>query len=273
MSRDPHRFSDELEDEAIHRLIERLENRAKDAVFDNLVGKFIDRLDLSAEFRLLEVGCGTGAVLRSVARHKGLRGEVVGVDQCEAFVVAARKFADIENLGGCVDFRVGDAHGLDFPPASFDVVIASTLISHVTEPSAVLREMARVLRPGGTIVVFDGDYASLTYAYTDHAVGRRMDEALANATFNNPMIMRDLPGLLPSLGLRLNAAWGDAVVEVGKASFFKSFAEAYLPYVLDAGNLPVDVVKQWHDAQIQASMAGTFFGSCNYYTYMVGRLV
>ena len=271
MSRDPHRFSNELEDDAIHRLIARLENRAKDAVFTNLVGKFIERLELSGEFRLLEVGCGTGAVVRSVARRKGMLGEVIGVDQCEAFVAAAKRFADAENVGDRVDFHVGDAHDLVFPSASFDVVIASTLISHVTEPQAVLREMARVLRPDGTIVIFDGDYASLTYAYADHAFGRRMDDAMAHATFNNPMIMRDLPSLLPTLGLGLKAAWGDAVVEVGKASFFQSFAETYVPYVLDAGGLPKDAVEKWHEAQIEASASGTFFGSCNYYTYLIGR--
>lgn len=81
---------------------------------------------------------------------------------------------------------------------AFDTVIAHTLISHVTEPETVLREMARVVRPGGSVAIFDGDYASLTYGYPDHDTGRTMDSALANATFNNPLVMRDLSRLLPS---------------------------------------------------------------------------
>ena len=120
-------------------------------------------------------------------------------------------------------------------PRSFDVVIAHTLISHVTEPAMVLNEMARVVRPGGTVVIFDGDYASLTYGFPDHGFGHQMDVALASATFNNPRIMRDLPRLLPEFGLKLTAAWGDAVVEIGHGSYFKSFVETYAPYVKRAG--------------------------------------
>ncbi|MGE5159784.1 MAG: hypothetical protein ACM3OF_16755, partial [Gemmatimonas sp.] len=89
--------------------------------------------------------------------------------------------------------------------------------------------------------------------------------------FNNPLIMRDLPRLLPELGLKMTAAWGDAVAEIGTGSYFKSFAETYAPYVTRAGLLPAETVETWLAAQRQSMEKGTFFASCNYYTYLVRR--
>lgn len=271
-ARDPHRFSHELDAAAVERVIARLESRAQDTVFMRLFEKYVAHLTLPESAQVLEVGCGSGAMLRFLARRGDFSGRLVGVDQCPSFIQAANRFADAEGVEGLVDFRVEDAHSLGFPAASFDVVIAHTLVSHVTEPAAVLREMARVVRPGGTVVVFDGDYESLTYAFPDHDFGRRMDAALVNATFNNPRIMRDLPRLLPDLGLELAVAWGDAVAEIGRASYFRSFAEVYVPYVTNAGLLPADAVADWWTAQRQSMQNNTFFACCNYYTYLARRI-
>lgn len=270
-ARDPHRFVNELDQAAVERLIARLESRAKDVIFTRLFDKYAGQLALPPSAQVLEVGCGTGATLRFLARRDDFSGKLFGVDQSLPFIEAASRFALEENVSDRVEFRVGDAHNLEFPPATFDAVIAHTVISHVTEPAAVLREMARVVRPGGTVAIFDGDYASMTYAFPDHAFGREMDNALVSASFNNPMIMRDLPRLLPGFGLNITAAWGDAVVEIGKGSYFKSFAETYVPYVKRAGLLPAEQVDAWHAAQLAAIEDGTFFASCNYYTYLACR--
>ncbi len=267
VARDPHRFVNDLDDATLESLIARLEGRAQDAVFTRLFDKYLAKLALPSLTRILEVGCGTGAMLRLLARREDFTGEAFGVDQCRTFITAASKLAHMDNVGDRISFQVGDAHGLDFPDASFDLVIAHTLISHVTEPALVLSEMARVVHRNGTVVIFDGDYASLTYAFADHGFGHQMDTALASATFNNPRIMRDLPRLLPKIGLRLAGAWGDAVVEIGNGSYFKSFAETYVPYVKRAGLLPAQRVEVWLNEQHQAMRNGTFFAACNYYTY------
>src|SRR4029453_1657418 len=104
-----------------------------------------------------------------------------------------------------------------------------------TEPTAVLRELARVVRRGGSVAIFDGDYASLTYAYPDHEFGRKMDAALAAATFNNPFVLRRLPQWLPQMGLLLRETLADVVAEIGSGTYFKSFAETYAPFVAPPG--------------------------------------
>lgn len=271
VARDPHRFVNELDMAATDRLIARLESRAKDQVFTRLFDKYATLIDPGPSGRVLEVGCGTGAMTRALVRRADFSGKAVGVDQSPHFVDAARRFAQDEGVTAKVEFHVGDAHGLDFPDGAFDAVFAHTLISHVTDPAAVLREMVRVLRPGGALAIFDGDYASMTYAHPDHELGSRMDAALVSASFNNPRIMRDLPRLMPGFGLKLQAAWGDAVVEIGRGSYFKSFVETYAPYIAKAGLAPADLVEAWLAAQRQSMTDGTFFASCSYYTYLACR--
>jgi SAM-dependent methyltransferase len=271
VARDPHRFVNELDDSAIGRLIARLEGRARDVVFTRLFDKYAPYLAPHPAARVLEVGCGTGATIRALARRTDFSGKAFGVDQSVPFIDAARTFARDEQVGDRVDFMVGDAHSLDFPDAAFDVVFAHTLISHVTDPETVLREMVRVVRPGGLVAVFDGDYASLTYAFADHRFGQQMDSALATASFNNPRIMRELPGLIPRLGLQMHQAWGDAVVEIGKGSYFRSFAETYVPFVIKAGLFSAEAAESWLRAQHQSIEDSTFFASCNYYTYLANR--
>ncbi len=271
VARDPHRFVNELDKAAVERLVARLESRAKDKVFTRLFDKYADRINPGPSGRVLEVGCGTGAATRALAHRGVFSGKAVGVDQSVHFIQAARQFALDEGIARKVDFHVGDAHGLDFPDGSFDAVFAHTLISHVTDPAAVLREMVRVLRPGGTLAIFDGDYASMTYGHPDHELGHKMDVALVTASFNNPRIMRDLPRLMPDFGLKLQEAWGDAVVEVGSGSYFKSFVETYAPYIIKAGLAPADTVDTWLAAQQESMAAGTFFAACTYYTYIAQR--
>ena len=70
---------------------------------------------------------------------------------------------------------------VDFPAASFDAVIAHTVLSHVSDPFAVLEEAARVVRPGGVVAVFDGDYASLTFGCSDPRLGEAVEAALHRA--------------------------------------------------------------------------------------------
>jgi ubiquinone/menaquinone biosynthesis C-methylase UbiE len=268
---DPHRMSHQLDEATARRLIERLENRAKDAVFTRLFDQYIGRLRFPAGARILEIGCGTGAMTRALARKAHFSGTVTGVDQSPLFIEAAERFVADEGLGDRVEFNVGDAHALDLETESTDAVIAHTVLSHVTDPMAVLKEMARIARPGATLVIFDGDYGSLTYGHPDADLGRRMDHALATATFNNPLIMRGLADLCQDLGLEITETLANVVAEIGTASYFKTFAETYAPLVTSGGLLPDAQVDGWLADQRAAMEAGTFFASCNYYTYLLRR--
>ncbi len=270
-ARDPHRFVNDLAPDRIERLVARLESRGKDRVFTRLFENYAAKLALPDGAHILEIGCGTGVISRALARRRDGSGRIVGVDQSAAFVDAARRFAEQETLSRAVAFEVADAHSLPFEAGRFDAVIAHTLLSHVTDPAEVLAEAGRMLGPDGLLVVFDGDYASLTYAFDDAEAGRRMDWALARATFNNPLVMRHLPALLAGAGLEPADTFADVVCEIGEASYFRSMAETYAPLIAEAGFASADEVEGWLDTQREAMENGRFFASCNYHSVIARR--
>ncbi len=98
---------DELGAEAIQRIVDRLEFRAKDTDFVRLREQYLAKMDLGGRKRLLDLGCGTGVVARSLAREAEFIGELVGVDSSCALIEAAKRFASNEGVAERVTFRVG----------------------------------------------------------------------------------------------------------------------------------------------------------------------
>ena len=184
--RDAMQFINEQDATTLDRFIERLEFRAKDPTFTAYREAYLELLDLPRVEAVLDLGCGTGVVTRAIAARDGFAGTVTGVDQSPAFIAAAERLAAAEGLGDRVEFVVGDAHALDLPAASFDVAVAHTLVSHVRDPLAVLAEAARVIRPSGSVAVFDGDYSSLTFACDDAPLGEAMEGAVQSIIKSSP---------------------------------------------------------------------------------------
>jgi ubiquinone/menaquinone biosynthesis C-methylase UbiE len=100
--------------------------------------------------RALDVACGPGLLTLALAEAGA---ETVGVDATEALLALAR--AEAARRGLAVDFRAGDATRLALPDAHFDVVTCRAAFHHFPEPARVLAEMARVAKPGATLVVAD----------------------------------------------------------------------------------------------------------------------
>ena len=102
----------------------------------------------------LDVGTGPGRIpLKIARRNPKLR--VVGVDRSEAMIQAARNAAREQDSGGRLRFLLGDANCLSFPDAAFDLVLSNSLLHHLADPVCVFREMERVTRAGGWILVRD----------------------------------------------------------------------------------------------------------------------
>jgi len=126
--------------------------RVYDDFFDWALGpgrrRAIARLPIRPGERVLEVGVGTGL---SFPHYPG-RCQFTGIDISEPMLEQARERAE-QLQRPEIDLRVMDAHELQFPSASFDHVLAPYVISVVPEPERVMREIARVCRPNGTVVV------------------------------------------------------------------------------------------------------------------------
>ena len=114
---------------------------------------------LEPTHRLLDVGSGPGTITADLA---GRVAEVVAVeisDEAAGLTRAGLAERGVTNA----EVAVGDVHRLGYADDTFDVVHAHQVLQHVAEPVTALREMARVVRPGGVIGVRDSDYAAFAW--------------------------------------------------------------------------------------------------------------
>jgi SAM-dependent methyltransferase len=133
--------------------------RGKFAVWDEL----LDQLQLAGDERLLDIGCGRGAVLLMAAKRLP-RGRAVGIDlwsttdQSGNAEQVTRRNAALEGVTDRIELQTGDMRQLPFPDESFDVVVSSLAIHNVpgaAERAKAVREGARVLRKGGRLMIAD----------------------------------------------------------------------------------------------------------------------
>lgn len=121
------------------------------SLFGPWARKLIQLADPRPGERVLDVACGTGIVARQVARSTGARGFVVGLDFNPNMIRVARAAAAADGL--TIEFRQGRAEAMPFPSASFNLVTCQFGLMLFDDPRAALREMRRVLRPGGRVVL------------------------------------------------------------------------------------------------------------------------
>ncbi len=166
---------------ALGATTERLERAAVLDLAGSLAGRDV-----------LDVGCGDGAYALAVAR---LGARAAGVDPAPEAVEAARRHAAEAGLDAT--FQVGSAERLPFEAGRFDVVLAVTVLCFIRNPPAAVAEMARVLRPGGVLVIGDlGRWSPWT-------AWRRLRAWAGDATWGGAQFwtVRELRALLRTAGL------------------------------------------------------------------------
>ncbi len=107
------------------------------------------RLPMTPTARVLDVGCGTGELLRRL-RAKYPNAALAGLDPVAEMLAVAR-----DKLNGTEHLQIGYANSLPWKAGAFDVVVSCNMFHYITHPVEALREMARVLRPGGSLVLTD----------------------------------------------------------------------------------------------------------------------
>lgn len=125
--------------------------RAVVPVYRPLAKRMLQYIDLRPGWTVLDAGTGTGLVALLGAVRVGKGGKMIGVDASEQMLAFARKKAAQFGFTQC-DFRVGDLHALDFPDATFNVVLSEFAL-HYTAIERSFRELHRVLQPSGALVL------------------------------------------------------------------------------------------------------------------------
>jgi ubiquinone/menaquinone biosynthesis C-methylase UbiE len=217
-----------------------------------------DSLGLGEGGRVLDVGCGTGGGVRALAARFPGVGLVVGIDKSETMVAEARARTDVD--AERVEFRVADAHELPFSDASFDATFSLRVFEIVGEPRRVLAEMARVLRPGGRLVVNGPDVDAWTIDASDREVTRKILHHACDFETNG-WVGRQLPAWCKEVGLT------DIQVEpVGLCltefqPIYDLCLRAFAARAAAAGVVTGEEVETWVEDLKERDRRGQFFSS------------
>jgi ubiquinone/menaquinone biosynthesis C-methylase UbiE len=235
--------------------IDLLERRA--ALQRRDIEAYLAEIDFPAGARALEVGCGTGAVTRIVAGWPSVA-EAVGVDPSPAFLARAHELGrDVPNLS----FQRGDGRALPFADASFDVVVFHSLLTHVAEQERVLAEARRVLRPGGWLAVFDGDFASVSFGSSDLDPLNTVVQGYFAGNINDRFLVRRLRGLVAAAGFEPGELRSHGLVH---PAFSQAVAEMAVSWYAKQGTIGPALADGLRAETERRIEAGTHFGFVGY---------
>jgi SAM-dependent methyltransferase len=149
----------------------------------------LEALEVRPGETILDLGCGPGTDLASLAEAVGVDGTVIGVDSDEEMVEQARVRAAGVPV---IDVRVGDVHELQLEAGSVDRARTDRVLQHVADPAKVLEEARRVLRPGGRLVMGEPDWDSLAIDAVDLGASRAYTRHIADKVVRNGVVGRQL---------------------------------------------------------------------------------
>jgi SAM-dependent methyltransferase len=165
---------------------------------DDQAGALVDLLHHDTAYpagsRVLEAGCGIGSQTVTLAANSP-GANIISIDVSEASLDEAR-----QRVSG-VDFQRADIFALPFAERSFDHVFVCFVLEHLQRPVAALRHLARVVKPGGTFTVIEGDHGSTSMHPPSEAAHEAID-CLVRLQHGDATIGRALYPLLVEAGLQ-----------------------------------------------------------------------
>ena len=251
------------------RLVERLEQLY--ATRDVLRRRELVRAALGAcpGDRVLDVGCGPGFYVTELLEMVGPGGAVVGVDGSgDMLAVAAKRAGGHGNVG----FHEADATSLPVPDAGFDRALCVQVLEYVRDVPAALREMRRALRPGGRVVVWDVDWATVSWHASDADLTRRVlaawDKHLAH-----PSLPRTLAAQLRHAGFEdvHMDAHPFATIQLIPDAYGGSLVPLLERYVAEQGGMSPEEAKHWADQQRELAERGEFFFTVTQFCFTATR--
>lgn len=235
---------------------------------------WLSLVDVPAGGRVLDLGCGKGADLWALAsRIDDPAAGFLGLDARADNVEAARAAADDDRVR-FEEVKIGRSLGL--ADASFDVVMSQELLECLPDPPAVVGEMARVLRPGGQIVVSHYDWDTQVFNGSDRGRTRRIVQAWADLQQSwmdhaDPWMGRRLWGLLEGSGLFEGRVEVRVMTNTEFAEPWHGFRMAHwFGALVRRGHVPAAEYEAFLEDLAELAARGRYFWSVNRYVY-VGR--
>lgn len=226
------------------------------------------RLALKPGEQVIDIGSGPGFLSESMADAVGAGGRVLGIDISPDLVAIARK----RNQRRWLSYEVGDAMALAASSASFDVAVHMQVLEYLPDPDRAMREMARVLKPGGRALAVCTDWDGVVWHSENPDRMKRMQRAW-EAHCSDPRLPRTLAVRLKSAGFTIESVSGYPIVNIrlGEDTYSDGIMHLMIDFLRQQKSVRADELDAWADEQHKLSDAGRYFFSTMRYFFMVTR--
>jgi SAM-dependent methyltransferase len=220
---------------------------------------YLSMLDPQPGDRILDVGCGTGDAERLLLRIYPEVGGVIGVEKDPTRYVTAQAAATAESER--IRFHTGDAQDLPFADASFDRVLCADTLEWIADPLLAVREIRRVLKPGGVALIIHSDFDSQVFNTTNLDLSRRIVHAFSDAGPRG-QIGRELTGLCRQAGFSVETMIYPLVNTLWQADLYgHSVAHMMVQWLREKALVDPAELQSWLDDLAQQHERGYFFYS------------
>jgi SAM-dependent methyltransferase len=179
---------------------ERLERQALELAHES--SWLFDQIGIRQGARVVEIGCGPRGCLDLLSERVGANGKVIGVERSAEHVARARKFVT-DNLMTNIEVLCVDARETGLHEASFDLATARLVLVNVPQPEMIVKEMVRLVRPGGVVALHEPDSTTQRYDPPLPAQNRLLQHLNTYAELNDidRTIGLKIPRMLREAGL------------------------------------------------------------------------
>jgi arsenite methyltransferase len=225
-------------------------------------------LALSPGETVVDIGSGPGFLCESMASVVGPAGRVLGLDISEGLLDAARR----RNATPWLTYSLGDAMALDLPDASFDIAVSAQVFEYVSDCDRALRELHRVLKPGGRGLVVATDWDGVVWHSSDRARMARMLHAW-EAHCADPRLPRTLAPRLKAAGLTIDEVRGHPIINtrLGADTYSEGIMELMANFVRKQKGVDGGEIDGWAADLRALSAQGRYFFALTRFLFRVTK--
>jgi arsenite methyltransferase len=219
--------------------------------------------------RVIDIGCGPGFYVAELLEEIGPDGSILGVDAAEAMLgIAAKRCEAHPNAS----FEQADATSLPAVDQSFDAALSVQVMEHVPDVGAALAEIHRILRPGGRVVIWDVDWATLSWYSTDPERMERAKEAFDKHLTHSALPQR-LTALLRTAGFEGVTMEGHvfATNAIDAESYICVGLPAFIEFIASQEEFGPDAAQAWEEEQRELGARGEFYCSVTQFCFSARR--